>query len=145
VDTWEFIPILIITKRWTWSGEYVLIYLNKDWKNEYGGQLELWDEKMTEPVQTVIPTFNRCVIFNTTSNSNHGNPNPVNHPTGMSRKSIALYYYTATWTEEKKEHTTRFQARPGSRDGFDWSNRIKELARDYVPPILARKVLSRKS
>ena len=123
----------------------VLIYLNKDWKDEYGGQLELWDEKMTVPVRSVVPLFNRCVIFNTTSNSNHGNPNPVNHPENISRRSIALYYYTATWAEEKKEHTTRFQVRPRSKDVVDWSNRIRELARDYVPPILARKVLSRKS
>ena len=123
----------------------VLIYLNKDWKDEYGGQLELWDEKMTKPVRSVVPLFNRCVIFNTTSNSNHGNPNPVRHPGNISRRSIALYYYTATWADEKKEHTTRFQARPGSKDSVDWSNKLREFARDYVPPILAKKVLSKKS
>lgn len=122
----------------------VLIYLNKDWKSEYGGQLELWDENMTKPVQTIIPLLNRCVIFNTTSNSNHGNPNLVNHPGNISRKSIALYYYTATWSAEMKEHTTRFRARPGFKDSVDWSNRFRELAKDCVPPILARKILSRK-
>src|SRR5277367_939194 len=67
----------------------VLIYLNKDWSDDYGGQLELWDESMKNKIQSVVPVFNRCVIFNTTSNSYHGNPQPVHHPKLTSRKSIA--------------------------------------------------------
>ncbi|HUG22116.1 2OG-Fe(II) oxygenase, partial [Piscinibacter sp.] len=43
----------------------VIIYLNKDWKREFGGFLELWDRKMTAKVHEVEPIFNRCVIFNT--------------------------------------------------------------------------------
>lgn len=74
----------------------LLIYLNDDWSDEFGGQLELWANDMSRCVQSVVPVFNRAVMFNTTSESNHGNPNPVNHPDGRSRKSIALYYYTAT-------------------------------------------------
>jgi Rps23 Pro-64 3,4-dihydroxylase Tpa1-like proline 4-hydroxylase len=121
----------------------VLIYLNKDWKSEYGGQLELWDDKMTTAMQSIIPLFNRCVIFNTTSGSNHGNPNPVKHPAGMSRKSIALYYYTATWQAGMKEHTTQFRVRPGSEDNIKWSTKFREIAMDYIPPIVTRKVLLR--
>ena len=121
----------------------VLIYLNKNWESDYGGQLELWNNEMTKAIHSIVPLFNRCVIFNTTSGSNHGNPNPVKHPSNISRKSIALYYYSATWTGEKKEHTTQFRVRPGSNDSIGWSTRIREMAMDYVPPILARKVLSR--
>ncbi|HWF01527.1 MAG TPA: 2OG-Fe(II) oxygenase, partial [Caulobacteraceae bacterium] len=100
-----------------------LIYLNKDWKPEYGGQLELWDEDMKTCVESVVPLFNRCVIFNTTSGSWHGNPTPVNHPNGVTRKSIALYYYTATWSDERRDHTTQFRVRKGSGDKADWSTR----------------------
>ena len=121
----------------------MLIYLNKGWTNEFGGQLELWDDEMTRAAQSIVPLFNRCVIFNTTSNSNHGNPNPVNHPEEVSRKSIALYYYTATWSPEKKSHTTRFQVRPGSKDHINWSHKIREVALDFIPPILARQVRSK--
>ena len=116
----------------------VLIYLNRDWQDSYGGQLELWDEKMVKSEVSVIPSANRCVIFNTTSNSNHGNPHPVNHPAGISRKSIALYYYTATWSEEKRAHTTQFRVRPGSADRFDWAVRIPEIVTDITPPIALR-------
>lgn len=118
----------------------VLIYLNKDWKAEYGGNLELWDEKMTVLAQDIVPEFNRCVIFNTTSNSQHGNPQPINHPAGISRKSIALYYYTSTWDGSKRSHSTQFQVRPKSGDERDWRTRLDELRDDLLPPIVARAV-----
>ena len=116
----------------------VLIYLNRGWKDEYGGQLELWDNAMTKRLVSVVPEFNRCVIFNTTSNSNHGNPNPINHPNKTPRRSIALYYYTATWDGTKREHTTQFRARAATPDKVDWQVKIEELADDLMPPILVR-------
>ena len=67
----------------------VLIYLNKDWRDEFGGQLELWDSGITRCFHTIVPSFNRCVMFNTTSESMHGNPRPVNHPDRVPRRSIA--------------------------------------------------------
>ena len=118
----------------------VLIYLNKDWRQEYGGSLELWDERMTRCEHDIVPLFNRCVIFNTTSNSQHGNPQPIAHPDGISRKSIALYYYTATWDGSKRAHTTQFQVRPGHNDKRDWRIKINEMKDDLLPPIIARKI-----
>jgi hypothetical protein len=126
-------PILRLERRIN-----VLIYLNKDWLPEYGGQFEFWDTEMKERKLTVDPLFNRCVIFNTTSNSYHGNPNPVNHPGGKSRMSIALYYYTATWEDSKRLHTTQFKVRPGSEDKFDWAVKGRELAFDLTPPLFMR-------
>lgn len=72
----------------------MIIFLNKDWKPEYGGNLELWDTEMKGKVVEIAPLYNRCVIFNTTENSYHGQPKPVNCPSNISRRSIALYYYT---------------------------------------------------
>lgn len=118
-----------------------LIYLNKDWRSEYGGQLELWDEDMKTCVQSIVPLFNRCVIFNTTSESWHGNPTPVDHPEGVTRKSIALYYYTATWAGDRRDHTTQFRVRKGSSDRADWSTRGYELLQDLTPPLLKRSLL----
>jgi hypothetical protein len=115
----------------------VLIYLNKDWRDAYGGQLELWDDAMETCVRSVVPECNRCVIFSTTSRSWHGNPQPVAHPGGVSRKSIALYYYTATWTDDRREHTTQFQVRKGSQDKVDWQTKARELADVVKRPVKA--------
>jgi hypothetical protein len=116
----------------------VLIYLNRDWKEEYGGCFEIWDRTMTQRSSRVVPLFNRCVIFNTSSTSFHGNPEPVNHPMGTSRRAIALYYYTSTWDKSRREHSTRFKTRPDSIDRFDLSVRLQEIANEFTPPIAAR-------
>lgn len=116
----------------------VLIYLNRDWEASYGGQFEIWDQSMSRKVKSFDPLFNRCVVFNTTSNSYHGNPNPVAHPLGSARQSIALYYYTATWDPSRRQHTTHFKARPGTLDQIDWRERCRETVRDLAPPLILR-------
>jgi hypothetical protein len=89
----------------------VLVYLNKDWKEDWGGKLELWDTKMKACEIKVLPVFNRCVIFNTDADSYHGHPEPMTCPEDAFRRSIALYYYTV---EDKPfRRATYYQARPG--------------------------------
>lgn len=116
----------------------MLIYLNEDWKAEYGGQLELWRPDMSELVQSIVPILNRCAIFTTTQESMHGNPQPIAHPEGISRKSIALYFYTATWDDSRAEKTTQFRSRPGSEDRTDWRVRRHELLEAVTPPVVLR-------
>lgn len=72
----------------------ILIYLNPDWPESYGGHLELWDAEMQGPPKRALPILNRCVIFSTTATSYHGHPRPLTCPEGIFRKSLALYYYT---------------------------------------------------
>ena len=74
-----------------------LIYLNEGWEASHGGCLELWDAGAKEGrcKISIPPIFNRAVIFKTDKQSFHGHPVPWNAPNGATRKSIALYYYTA--------------------------------------------------
>lgn len=92
----------------------MLVYLNQDWKPEYGGNLELWDRQMQAKQQTVAPLFNRCVIFNTDADSFHGHPDPLTTPEGITRRSIALYYYQALPipNEQAESRHTLYVARP---------------------------------
>lgn len=89
----------------------VLVYLNKDWEEEWGGKLELWDTQMKACERKVLPVFNRCVIFNTDADSYHGHPEPTTCPEDVFRRSIALYYYT----EEAQpfRRATHYMVRPG--------------------------------
>ena len=116
----------------------VLLYLNKDWREEYGGYLELWDRKMTHCVVKTAPAFNRVVIFNTTSFTYHGHPDPMQSPEGMTRKSLALYYYTngRKAHEMTKRHSTLFQAR---REGEFGSLSMKERFRAFFKRDLNRR------
>ena len=118
----------------------LLIYLNKNWEKKYGGQFELWDSKMESMKHSFDPIFNRCIILNTTSYSYHGHPNPINHPNNLSRLSIALYYYSATWDNAKKYHTTKFQVRPNTKDKYDWLFSFKLIIIDITPPFFIRSL-----
>lgn len=73
----------------------VLLYLNTDWQSKYNGYLELWNKDMTKCVASIAPTLNRLVVFETNKTSYHGHPDRLNVPSQVTRKSIALYYYTA--------------------------------------------------
>lgn len=121
----------------------VLIYLNHGWQEDWGGCFEVWDNDMTEKMAMFVPTYNRMVCFSTGSNTFHGNPEPVNHPDGEPRQSIALYYYTATWDDSRVEHSTIFKPRPGSKDQQDRLQARRRLAKDLLPPVLYRKVSGR--
>jgi hypothetical protein len=103
--------------RRTWQRRVnLLIYLNEDWPAEYGGDLELWERDMSGCAVKIAPRFNRAVIFNTDADSYHGFPDPIRCPEGVTRKSIALYYFT----EEARPpvmRSTNYRARPG--DGFE--------------------------
>jgi hypothetical protein len=116
----------------------LLIYLNKDWDESYGGHFEMWDRSMTRCREKVLPVFNRCVVFSTTDFSYHGHPDPLTCPEGRTRKSIAMYYYTngRPAVEVSEAHSTVFRARPGenlrSFERPSWRSFVKKL----VPPIL---------
>ena len=92
----------------------VLIYLNKNWQDSYGGKLELWDKNMQACQVQVAPLFNRAVIFNTNADSFHGHPDPLTTPPDVTRKSIALYYYQALPIENNnlESRHTLYVARP---------------------------------
>lgn len=116
----------------------LLIYLNPGWKEEYGGSFEVWTDDMSEKVAGFAPVMNRMCCFSTGSNTMHGNPEPVNHPEGDPRLSIALYYYTATWEEGRVEQSTVFKRRPGTTDARSHEATLR-VVREFVPPILYRK------
>jgi len=91
----------------------ILVYFNKDWKEEYGGYLDLWDKDVKHSAGAFAPIFNRACGFSTSEISYHG-VTPVRCPPGQARKSFAVYYYTKEapegWSGVK--HDTIFKARP---------------------------------
>ena len=96
----------------------VLLYLNEDWQAEWGGALELWKPDMSACGALILPLLNRLVIFSTTDESYHGHPDPLACPEGVSRNSIALYYYAAEPAPARafgQSQMTNYRPRPGER------------------------------
>jgi Rps23 Pro-64 3,4-dihydroxylase Tpa1-like proline 4-hydroxylase len=132
----------------------LLVYLNPDWEESYGGQLELWDRQMTRCVQRIAPRMNRAVIFQTDADAFHGHPEPMTCPDDFSRRSLALYYFT----KERAAfdvRSTEYRARPGDGAraaaiyldkmvlrGYDKVKRTFGLSDDFASRLLG--VLSRR-
>jgi len=91
----------------------ILIYFNKDWKEEYGGYLDIWDKNVKTRHGYFVPQFNRACGFATSEISWHG-VMPVTCSTNMVRRSFAVYYYTKEAPDHWNNtvHSTIFRARP---------------------------------
>jgi len=89
----------------------VLVFFNLDWKEAYGGELEFWDADVNRCVTRIAPVFNRCVIFPTTARTYHGHPRPLACGEGVTRKSMAFYYFTEN-ENRAGARSTRYRPRP---------------------------------
>lgn len=114
----------------------LLLYLNKDWDESYGGSLELWDVNSMSKEQSIQPVFNRCVIFSTTKEALHGHPSPLNHPRGVPRRSLALYYYTNTWNYTETKDNTNFYTTTLNLRAVGFSGILREAIHNVTPPIV---------
>lgn len=110
----------------------LLIFFNKDWKDEWAGHTELWNADMTECVQKVRPDFNRAIIFATTGKSYHGY-GKINPPEGINRKSFYTYFYTNEPGEQNDNYNdTIFKARPEDSTAKRLKTNLKETAKNFI-------------
>ncbi len=121
-------------KAGLWRRINLLIYLNKNWKDEYGGHIELWDKPMKELHHKIAPNHNRAIIFYTDENSPHG-VSKVDVPEGETRKSFYTYYYTDIG-EGFKYRDSQFKSRPddslGKRVLTETKETIKIRAKQFL-------------
>jgi len=118
------IDVNMNAKLGLWRRLNLLVYLNKNWQPEYGGDLELWNKEMTELVTKVPPTFNTAVIFYTDDNSPHGY-GKINIPEGESRKSFYTYFYTKP-EDGVSYRDSKFVSRPDDGAARKLATGIKE-------------------
>ena len=127
----------------------LLVYLNKDWEESYGGHFELWERDMSKSAVKILPLFNRIAMFSTTGDSWHGHPDPLSCPEDRSRRSLALYYYTNGRPEDelnsKQENriTTTFASRKGmDSKKMETYNTAVNLANRILPDSVVRFIKS---
>lgn len=89
----------------------VLLYLNKDWKDEYDGRLivKTPDGGASREIE---PYFNRGVIMVTNDRTLHGF-RKMSLPAGVTRKSIATYAYQRVAVGSTVPHTTGWAPEDG--------------------------------
>ena len=107
----------------------LLVYLTPNWNEEWGGELELWAGDKFKPFQVchkIVPKFNRAIIFDTTTDSWHGLPEPIKCPDSIFRRSIALYYLSQPdSTQDSDRKKARFVPRPDQANDPEIENLIR--------------------
>ena len=81
----------------------MILYMSKDWKEEWNGETQLWDKNMENCIVKSRVKFNTAIIFKTNEKSWHGLPEKICCPEGILRKSIAYYYVSPIITGSKTE------------------------------------------
>jgi hypothetical protein len=116
----------------------LLIYLNKDWKHEYGGQLELWSKDGNRQEVVIEPVFNRTAIFEISDENYHGVPSVVRCPKGRSRDCFIAYYHTVEFPgiKDVMPHTSIYA--PSLY--LQRMSRFRQLAKDLIPPLVMRGI-----
>lgn len=113
----------------------VLVYLNHNWKHEYGGQLELHsNDPLDDPRHIEVevePVFNRTVIFST-PNALHGHRRPIASPPGTARLLFSCFYFTVPPMLGYRALAQKVEF-PG---GQNFSRSLIKAANRLLPPII---------
>jgi hypothetical protein len=117
----------------------LILYLNRDWKPEYGGGLLLRD-KTGDHSAEIFPGWNQMLISNIGPEAYHGFPTPLTCPDGVTRKSLAIWYYTA---DLPLRDSTNYVFNPPHFEGRQSDRRLIRLAKAVLPPFLFRSALDR--
>jgi Rps23 Pro-64 3,4-dihydroxylase Tpa1-like proline 4-hydroxylase len=104
----------------------LIIFFNEQWKPDWGGHLELWDADVKNCIQSILPVFNRCVIFECSNVSYHGY-SKINVPAGVTRKSCYQYYFIPL-SDNISFHDTIFKPRPQESA----IKKIKTYSKDFI-------------
>jgi len=108
----------------------LIIYLNPNWQESWGGNLSFWshDEEKNRAkdlIKSIPPLFNRAVLFDTTQNSWHGVTEGIFAPEGQYRKSLAFYYLIPTEDISNKRQKALFVPRKEQESDEDVMKLIK--------------------
>jgi len=79
-----------------------IVYLNEDWKEEYGGHLEFWDTENKNMLSKIKPDAGNLLIWSYHNLAYHGYPEPMNCPENNPRKNLRLFYYVSNAKPDDK-------------------------------------------
>ncbi len=117
-----------------------ITYLNKNWNPSWDGALELWHPETQQCVKKIEPYFGQAVLMRNGPKNFHGHPTPLNAPPGISRRSIASYYYTNPLAKEMCEQQIATQYLTPDLQLFSIGirsySRVSNIVKMFVPPII---------
>ena len=115
------------------------IYLSKDWKENNGGHLEIWegencisnDAKLIECKAKVLPAFNTLLSFECNDYAWHGNPHPVNCKNGEKRIFLTISYLSEKYNDLNKREKAFFVKHPDEPENAE-KDKLRLLRADPI-------------
>ena len=100
------------------------IYLSKNWKEENGGHLEIWEgdnssnnnSKISSCKYKILPNFNTGIIFECNDYSWHGNPTPVKCANNEVRIFLTISYVSEQYIDLNKRQKAFFVKLPSEQE-----------------------------
>jgi Rps23 Pro-64 3,4-dihydroxylase Tpa1-like proline 4-hydroxylase len=102
-----------------------MLYMSKNWKDEYGGNLQLWNENLTVKKELKTSLWNVGLFFKTSENTYHGLPDKITCPENMSRNVIGLYYLSPP--REETLANPRYNAQMFPKPGRVINEKLEKL------------------
>ncbi|MDD5322261.1 MAG: 2OG-Fe(II) oxygenase [Methylococcales bacterium] len=121
-----------------WRRMTVLFYMTPGWQEDWGGNLELWSTDGKSKVKEIVPLFNRLVVFNTTSESYHGQSVPISSPENKPRTVFAAFYYATEKGEKAANvpHYTVYNTDDYAQQAvFESSPYAEQITNDYLKDV----------
>ncbi len=99
----------------------LIVYLSEDWKEEYNGHIEFYDDDNQRVIQRIFTKFNRCVIWQYHKRGFHGYPTPIQCPEHISRNTLRLFYYISNsqYLEDDPPHRSLYWYDKDTRTAYD--------------------------
>lgn len=86
----------------------MILYISKEWKSEWEGNLEFWSFDRQELLHKIEPVPNRLLIWNYNERLVHGHPQPITCPKNASRDGLRLFYFTSNSTPSSQPHRSLY-------------------------------------
>jgi hypothetical protein len=99
----------------------LIVYLSEQWREEYGGHIEFYDDTNQQLVKKIFTRFNRCVIWQYHKTGFHGYPNPIQCPDHLSRNTLRLFYYVSNsqYLEDDPPHRSLYWYNNDTNTAYD--------------------------
>jgi Rps23 Pro-64 3,4-dihydroxylase Tpa1-like proline 4-hydroxylase len=104
----------------------LIYFINDEWKEEYNGDLQLWEKNMSKCSKQIYPEFNKVTLFQTNDVSWHGLPIKIDCPENIYRKTLA-YYWVSDLCTKKIDTMYRMKAKYVKRPDDVQDDRIQKL------------------
>lgn len=119
----------------------IILYLSKNWDDEWNGHSELWDQELSKEIVKSPVVFNSAIVFKTNEISWHGVSKKIMCPEGTFRKTFAFYYVSDKTDEESHEKVGDDGS--GYRKKATFVYRPDEVNKERIEPFLKIRPLRR--